>query len=103
MIRIFRLYIPSLAPYFLAACKSSLGMAWKAGIAAEVLAVPKNAIGTELYYAKTYLETPTMFAWTLVIILLSIIFEKLFVWFIEWLGVKLHAVPAKGGGNVAES
>lgn len=98
--KLFRLYIPSLAPYFLAACKSSLGMAWKAAIAAEVLATPQRAIGTELYLSKTYLETPTMFAWTLVIILLSIIFEKLFVGLIELLGNKLHLVSKGGASNV---
>ena len=95
--RIGKLYVPSLLPYFFAACKSSLGMAWKAGIAAEILAVPQNAIGTELYYTKTYLDTPAMFAWTLVIIVLSIIFEKLFVIGIEQLGKRLHAFRQKGG------
>ena len=75
-----RLYIPSVAPYFMAACRSALGMAWKAGIAAEILATPKSAIGTELYYSKTYLETPTLFAWTLVVILLSLVIERLLVW-----------------------
>ncbi len=88
--KLFKLYIPSAAPYFMAACRSSLGMAWKAGISAEVLSTPKNAIGTELYFSKTYLETPTLFAWTAVIIVLSIIFEKLFVSGIEKLGGKLH-------------
>lgn len=99
--KIYRLYIPSLAPYFLAACKSSLGMAWKAGIAAEVLAPPKNAIGSQLYFAKTYYETSAMFAWTLVIILLSMIFEKLLVGLIEMIGRKLHVMP-KGGDTNAE-
>ena len=99
--KIYRLYIPSLAPYFLAACKSSLGMAWKAGIAAEVLAPPKNAIGSQLYFAKTYYETSTMFAWTLVIILLSMIFEKLLVGLIELIGKRLHVMP-KGGDTNAQ-
>ena len=71
--KMFRVYVPSIAPYFMAACKSSLGMAWKAGISAEVLSTPEKAIGTELYFAKTYLETPTLFAWTAVVIILSVI------------------------------
>ena len=99
--KVYRLYIPSVLPYFFAACKSSLGMAWKAGIAAEILAVPQNSIGTELYYAKTYFETTTMFAWTLIIIVLSMIFEKLFVFSLERLGNRLHVV-AKGGVRNAE-
>ena len=95
-----RLYLPSVAPYFMAACKSSLGMAWKAGIAAEILATPKHSIGTELYFSKTYLETPTLFAWTLVVILLSIMIEKLFVFGLERLGRRWHLLPQ--GGQHAE-
>ncbi|MBE6547048.1 MAG: ABC transporter permease subunit [Ruminococcaceae bacterium] len=95
-----RLYLPSVAPYFMAACKSSLGMAWKAGIAAEVLATPQHSIGTELYFSKTYLETPTLFAWTLVVILLSLIIEKLFVFGLERIGHHWKLLPK--GGHHAE-
>ncbi len=87
-----RLYLPSVAPFFLAACKSSLGMAWKASIAAEVLCTPKNAIGTELYFSKTYLETSELFAWTLVIILLSMVIEKLLVSLLENAGKKFRLI-----------
>lgn len=88
--RLFKLYIPSVAPFFMAACKSALGMAWKAGISAEVLSTPQNAIGTELYFSKTYLETPSLFAWTAVIIIMSVMFEKIFVSVLEKLNGKLH-------------
>ena len=85
-----KLYVPSVAPFFMAACKSSLGMAWKAGISAEVLSTPKYAIGTMLYFSKTYFETPTLFAWSAVIIILSIIIEKLFVWGLSFLGKRFR-------------
>ena len=94
--KLFKLYIPTVAPYFIAACKSALGMAWKAGIAAEILATPSNSIGKELYFSKTYLETPTLFAWSLVVIILSLIIEKTFVFIIDRSGKKLHIIP-KGG------
>ena len=81
--KITKLYIPTVLPYFLAACRSSLGMAWKAGVAAEVLCTPTSAIGTELYFAKTYMDTEALFAWTLVIIILSLIIEKSVVFFIS--------------------
>jgi len=71
--------IPSAIPYFLSALNTSIGMAWKAGVAAEVLCTPQNSIGKELYSTKVYMETADMFAWTLVVILLSIIFEKISV------------------------
>ncbi len=74
------IYIPSTVPYFLSAVRTSVGMAWKSGVAAEVLCTPAGSIGKELYLTKVYMETTDMFAWTLVIIILSIIFEKITVW-----------------------
>ncbi len=68
-------YLPSILPYFLSAIKNSIGMAWKAGVAAEVLAVSPVSIGKELSDAKIYLETEELFAWTLVVILLSLAVE----------------------------
>lgn len=72
-----RVYIPAVAPYFFAACRTSLGLAWKAGVAAEVLTVPKNSIGQMLYESKLYLETVDLFAWTVTVIVCSLIIEKL--------------------------
>lgn len=72
-----RVYIPSTAPYFFAACRTSLGLAWKAGVAAEVLTVPKGSVGQMLYESKLYLETTDLFAWTVTVILCSLIIEKL--------------------------
>ncbi len=72
------IYLPSVKPYFISGAVTALGLAWKSGIAAEVLALPANAIGREIYYSKIYLETPDLFAWTVVVIVFSIAFEKLF-------------------------
>lgn len=73
---LFRIYIPTVLPHFIAALRTSIGLAWKSGIAAEVLTVPKSSIGKMLYEAKLYLETIDLFAWTLAIILCSIIIER---------------------------
>ena len=70
-----RVYVPSVLPYFASGCRTALGLAWKAGVAAEVLCLPKNAIGAQVYYAKIYLETPSLFAWTLAFIALSFLLE----------------------------
>lgn len=75
--RLTKLYIPSILPYFAAGFKTSLGLAWKAGVAAEVIAYTKNSIGKELNSAKAYLETVDIFAWTVTVIIISIILEKL--------------------------
>ena len=69
------IHIPSLMPALKAACLTALGLAWKSGIAAEVLSQPKKAIGTNIYYSKVYLETPELFAWTASVIALSFILE----------------------------
>ena len=75
--QVFRyIYLPALVPYALAAVRTGLGFAWKAGIAGEVLAIPMGAMGTQLHTAKVTLETTDLFAWTAAIILLSLILEK---------------------------
>ncbi len=74
-----RVYVPSVMPFFLSACRTGLGLAWKAGVAAEVLTVPVRSIGRMLYESKLYLETVDLFAWTVVVVLFSLIIEKLLV------------------------
>ncbi|MBR5315048.1 MAG: ABC transporter permease subunit [Clostridia bacterium] len=75
--RLKKLYLPNILPYFVAGFKTSLGLAWKAGVAAEVIALTKNSIGKELYEAKLYLETVDLFTWTLTVIVISMVLEKL--------------------------
>lgn len=69
------LILPSVKPYFLSACKTSIGLAWKAGVAAEIIAMPKDTIGTMIGEAKLYIMSAEMFAWTLTVVLLSLAIE----------------------------
>lgn len=78
------IYISEVTPYLRAACNVSLGLCWKSGIAAEVIGTPANSIGEKLYEAKIYLNTPDLFAWTIVIIIVSICFQKLFLALIDY-------------------
>ena len=71
------IYIPAVLPYFSAAAKTAMGLSWKAGIAAEVICTPSETIGAGIQNAKVYLETPSLFAWTLTVIVLSVALEKL--------------------------
>lgn len=71
------IYIPHLRPFFISSLTSAAGLGWKAGIAAEVIASPKDAIGAYLNDAKVYLETEEMFAWTVAIIVLSALIQFL--------------------------
>lgn len=70
------IYIPSVLPYFASGCATALGLAWKAGVAAEVLCLPALAIGTKLYRAKITMETPDLFAWTVTVVVLSFVLER---------------------------
>ena len=81
-----RIYIPAVMPHFLSACRSALGLAWKSGVAAEVLTVPAVSIGKQLSDSKSYMETLDLFAWTLVVILCSLAIEKLLIAAIERMG-----------------
>jgi len=72
-----RIWIPSVMPFFRTACSSALGLGWKAGIAAEVLTVPKRSIGRMISDSKLYLMTEELFAWTLTVIVFSLLLQKL--------------------------
>lgn len=78
-VKLRRIYVPSIMPYFLSAIKTAIGIGWKAGIAAEVLTVPAHSIGKMIYESKLYLETTDLFAWTLVVILISLFIEKIII------------------------
>jgi len=69
--------IPAVLPFFIASCKIGVGLAWKSGIAAEVIGLAQGSIGERLYEAKILLSSADLFAWTAVIIALSFGFEKL--------------------------
>lgn len=77
------IYLPALHPYFRAACRTGIGLCWKAGVAAEVISVAASSVGGRLYDAKVYLETADLFAWTVVIVAVSVLFEKLFLRVLE--------------------
>ncbi|MDR0896522.1 MAG: ATP-binding cassette domain-containing protein [Oscillospiraceae bacterium] len=67
---------PSVRPYLRAAVRAGMGMAWKAGVAAEIISLPKNALGEWVYTAKIYLDTPRLFAATIVVVALSVALER---------------------------
>jgi NitT/TauT family transport system permease protein len=81
--RLVRIWIPSVMPFFRTAFTSSMSLGWKAGIAAEVLTVPKASIGRMISEAKLYLMTEDLFAWTLLIVLLSMLCARAFGWLLK--------------------
>lgn len=81
-----RIYFPSVKPYFRAACISGLGLGWKAGVAAEVLTVPKASIGRMISESKLYLLTEELFAWTLSVVVLSLVLQKIMLMLLKGRG-----------------
>ena len=68
-------YLPALRSHFSAGLLTAFGLAWKSGVAAEVICPPVQAVGSRLQQAKLGLETADLFAWTLTIIVLSLVLE----------------------------
>ena len=77
--RLRAVWLPAVLPYLLSACRVSVGMALKAGVAGEIIGLPRWSIGEQLYLSKLYLNTADLFAWSLTILALSLVLEKLLV------------------------
>ncbi len=88
--RILYIHMPQLKPFVLSACASSLGMSWKAGVAAEIIGTPDGSIGKQLFYAKIYLDTDDLLCWTVIIVIISVAFEKLFMLILRMLYARLE-------------
>ena len=73
------IYLPTLMPHIVSALTTGLGVAWKSAIGAEVIARPSGTMGSFVYSSRIYLETADLFAWTIAVILLSVLLEKLMV------------------------
>ena len=72
---LFKFYLPSILPFLAAGISNGLGLTWKVSIAAEVLAYPTWGIGTQMDTARVYLQTDTVFAWTVVVIGIGLFFD----------------------------
>lgn len=85
--------LPAVLPFVVAACRIGVGLAWKSGVAAEVIALPTGTVGERLYQAKILLTTADLFAWTVVVIAISYALERLVL-------AGLDRIPGRlAGGN----
>jgi len=78
--KFFYIYRPALKPFLDSGIKVTAGMSWKSGVAAEVIGIPLYSVGEQLYMSKINLDTAGVLAWTLVVIFLSAIFERIVLW-----------------------
>lgn len=77
------IYLSELSPYIKSACNIAIGLCWKSGMAAEVIGMPLNSIGENLYQSKVYLNTADLFAWTITVVILSLIFKTAVIKLLE--------------------
>lgn len=75
--RLVAIDVPAIAPFFATACQVGVGMAWKAGVAAEVIGLPTGTIGERMYQGKLLLSSADVLAWTAVVVALSFACERL--------------------------
>ena len=101
-VRVRWLAIPQLLPYVRAGCALGIGLAWKAGTAAEVIGISGGTIGEKLYQAKIYLETADLLAWTIMILVMSYLFEKLFLGILDMAGDRLKKIQIPESGKTDE-
>ena len=88
--KVLYIHLPQLKPFLMSACATALGMAWKAGVAAEIIGTPDGSIGKQLFYSKIYLDTDDLLCWTVIIVIVSVLFEKLFMLGLRALYVRLE-------------
>ena len=93
--RVRFIYLPALLPPLMGAAELAVGMCWKSGVAAEVIGLPAGTIGERLYQAKIFLQTPDLFAWTVVIILLSWGFGRLVLFLMRFASRALEGGAAR--------
>lgn len=92
--RLLYIYRPALVLFLFSGMETCVGMAFKSGVAAEVIGVPDFSIGERIYISKIYLDTPGLFAWTIALIVLSFLVEKLVL-----KGMSLLSNPVKAYGK----
>ncbi len=71
------LYFPTILSYLAPALVTSIGLAFKSQIAAEIIAYTHNSIGQYIFDANYNLNTEKVFAWAVVIVIFSISLESL--------------------------
>lgn len=72
---ITHLYFPLIKPYIFLSLLQSFGLGIKVLVMAEYLSQTQNSIGNALYLARINISYQDVFAWTILLILISLLFE----------------------------
>ena len=90
------MYLPATMPYVVSAYVTGFGFAWKSAVTAEVISSATASVGAHLSDAKVYLDSPSLFAWTFVIVILASATEHIAIWLIP----KHYRVQATATGGM---
>ena len=73
--KVKKVYVPNIIFYILKILVPTISLAFKVVIAGEVHGQPKYGIGSSVQLAKMNFDTPTIFAWIVIIAIISLLFE----------------------------
>ena len=86
--------VPEVLPFFATACQVGVGLAWKAGVAAEVIGLPTGSIGERMYQGKLLLSSADVLAWTAVVVAASFVSECVVAWLLARGTARLATTPS---------
>lgn len=72
--------LPGLLPRLASGFSLGMGYGWRAVVVGEVLSRPQWGIGDRMAHSQSYFNTDELIAWTVVLIIVSYIFDKLIEW-----------------------
>ena len=73
----FKVVLPASLPAILVGLRQGLAMAWRAAIGAEFFAVAASGLGVRMFEAKDYVQMDVILSLLVVIMVVSMIFDKL--------------------------
>jgi ABC-type nitrate/sulfonate/bicarbonate transport system permease component len=77
-LRLFRkVVLPAALPAIIIGLRQGLAMAWRAAIGAEFFAVAATGLGVRMFEAKDYVQMDVILSLLIVIMVLSMVFDKL--------------------------
>jgi NitT/TauT family transport system permease protein len=70
-----KIYLPTILPYFFSGARLAFGFGWRVSLVAETLG-SSDGIGYRLRQAADLVQTDQVFAWTLLLVVLMLVFES---------------------------
>ena len=78
--KLIKVYLPQIYPYLLSALRVGFGLGFKVSVMAEILTQVQIGVGKQLSFDRNMLDMTGIFAWTIWIIIISLLVENIFSW-----------------------